>query len=138
MSWNGFPYKLSAKILEQFKPQSDHYEINHDNLDKNSTRNIPKIWIHLPYLGQYGTRLTHSFINRITPLLKIKCMFIILWKTTSSNSFLLNKDKTSMKYQSSIVYEFTCPGCNSRYIGKTDRKRINYHRIEIEIEISSS
>jgi hypothetical protein len=25
------------------------------------------------------------------------------------------------KYQSSVVYEFTCPGCESRYIGKTDR-----------------
>ena len=28
-----------------------------------------------------------------------------------------------MRYQSSVVYEFTCPGCNSRYIGKTDRCR---------------
>ena len=65
MSWNGFPYKLSTKLIEQFKPRSDHNEINHDDLD-NSTNNIPKIWIHLPYLGKYGTRLTHSFINRIT------------------------------------------------------------------------
>ena len=82
---------------------------------------FPKIWIHLPYLGKYGTRLTHSFINRITPLLKIKSTFVILWKTTNSNSFLSNNYKTPMRYQSSVVYEFTCPGCNCRCIGKTDR-----------------
>ena len=120
MSWNGFPCKLSTKPIEQLKPRSDHNDINHDDLD-NSTNNIPKIWIHLPYLGNYGTRLTHSFINRITPFLKIKCTFVILWKTTNGNSFLSNKDKTPMRYQSSVVYKFTCPGCNCRYIGKTDR-----------------
>ena len=81
MSWNGFPYKLSTKLIEQFKPRSDHNEINHDDLD-NSTNNIPKIWIHLPYLGKYDTRLTHSFINRITqaqlshpPLVLCRIMF---------------------------------------------------------------
>ena len=30
-------------------------------------------------------------------------------------------NKTPKTYQSSVVYEFTCPGYNSRYIGKTDR-----------------
>ena len=119
-SWNSFPHKLSTKLIEQFKPRSDHNKINYDDLD-NSTNNIPKIWIHLPCLGKYiyGTRLTQSFINRITLLLK--CTFVILWKTTNSNSFLSNKDKTPMRYQSSVVYEFTCPGCNCRYIGKTAR-----------------
>ena len=31
------------------------------------------------------------------------------------------KDKTPALSQSSIVYKFNCPGCNSAYIGKTDR-----------------
>ena len=92
----------------------------------------------MPYLGKYGTRLAHSFINRITPLLKIKCTFVILWKTTNSNSFLSNKDKTPMRYQSSVVYKFTCPRCNCRCIGKTDRclyTRLKEHSQDNKSEI---
>jgi hypothetical protein len=104
------------------------------------TNPVTKIWLPLPYLGKYGTRLTRSFIHRITPLLKLKCNFIIKWKTTNSNSFLSNKDKTLAKYQSSVVYEFTCPGCRSRYIGKTDRCfcttcRIKEHSLDNKSEV---
>ena len=103
-----------------------------------TNNNDPKIWIPLPYLGKYGTRLTRSFIYTITPLLKLKCNFIINWKTTNSNSFLSCKDKTPTKYHSSVVYEFTCPGCKSRYIGKTDRcfyTRIKEHARDSKSEI---
>jgi hypothetical protein len=68
------------------------------------------------------------------PLLILKCRFIINWKTINSNVFVSCKDKTPKTYQSSVVYEFTCPGCNSRYIGKTDRclytrtKEHSYHK----------
>ena len=31
------------------------------------------------------------------------------------------KDKTDKLSKSSVVYEFTCPGCTQAYIGKTDR-----------------
>ena len=79
------------------------------------------------------TRETRSFIHRITPLLKLPN-----WKTTNSNSFVSCKDKTSTKYHSSVVYEFTCPGCNNRYIGKTDRcfyTRIKEHARDSKSEI---
>ena len=111
LSWNGFPRKLSLKLIDQFKPSttSNINVIHQDNPDTDLTNPVPKIWLPLPYLGKYGTRLTRSFIHRITPLLKLKCNFIINWKTTNSNSFLSDKDKTPAKYQSSVVYEFTCP-----------------------------
>ena len=31
------------------------------------------------------------------------------------------KDKIPSTSRSNLVYEFTCPGCNSSYIGKTER-----------------
>jgi DNA-directed RNA polymerase subunit M/transcription elongation factor TFIIS len=65
--------------------------------------------------------------------LKLKCNFIINWKTTNSNSFLSNKDKTPAKYQSSVVYKFTCPGCK-----KTDRcfyTRIREHSLDNKSEV---
>ena len=141
MSWNGFPRKLSLKLIEQFKPPAttpiDH-ETRVDNSHVGTNNNDPKIWIPLPYLGKYGTRPTRSFIHRITPLLKLKCNFIINWKTTNSNSFLSCKDKTPAKYHSSVVYEFICPRCKSRYIGKTDRcfyTRIKEHARDSKSEI---
>ena len=36
-----------------------------------------KIWIHLPLLGKYGTKLTNSFIRKISPPLKYPCKFIV-------------------------------------------------------------
>jgi hypothetical protein len=140
LSWNGFPRKLSLKLIDQFKPSttSNINVIHQDNPDTDLTNPVPKIWLPLPYLGKYGTRLTHSFIHRITPLLKLKCNFIINWKTSNSNSFLSNKDKTPAKYQSSVVYGFTCLGCKSRYIGKTDRcfyTRIKKHSLDNKSEV---
>ena len=35
--------------------------------------------------------------------------------------FSSTKDKTQPLSQSNVVYEFTCPGCHSSYIGKTNR-----------------
>ena len=31
------------------------------------------------------------------------------------------KDKLNMLSRSNVVYQFSCPGCASSYIGKTDR-----------------
>ena len=97
----------------------------------------PNIWLQLPYLGKFGERLTRSLIRKITPLLILKYRFIINWKTINSNVFASCKDKTPKTYQSCVVYEFTCPGCNSRYIGKTDRclytrtKEHSYHTVSV-------
>ena len=46
--------------------------------------------------------------------------------------------KTPMRYQSSVVCEFICPGCNCRYIGKTDRclyTRLKEHSQDNKSEI---
>ena len=37
-------------------------------------------------------------------------------------SFFINtKDETPSLSQSSVVYQFTCPGCSCNYIAKTER-----------------
>ena len=42
-------------------------------------------------------------------------------KTTKLCFFTSTKDKTPPLSKSNVVYEFTCPGCNSSYNGKTNR-----------------
>jgi hypothetical protein len=82
MSWNGFPRKLSRKLLTLFKPSSPNPN-NSNNVVIDPTTTT-KIWIHLPFLGKYGTKLTNNFIPRIIPLLKSPCKFIVNWKTTDT------------------------------------------------------
>ena len=44
--------------------------------------------------------------------------------------FCSNKDKIPTSLKSNCIYEFNCPGCSAKYIGKTDRNfetRITEH-----------
>ena len=45
--------------------------------------------------------------------------FVLQYETTKSLYFTNTKDKISLLSESSVVYKFVCPGCNSSYIGKT-------------------
>ena len=65
--------------------------------------------------------MTKRFKNKIRGLLKGPCKFILHRKTTQSNYFLSCKYKTPNESRSSIVYPFSWPGCQSSYIGKTER-----------------
>ena len=58
-----------------------------------------------------------------------RCLYIALSLSVSACScvtgsrcfFTSTKDKTPQLSHSNVVYEFICPGCNSSYIGKTNR-----------------
>ena len=121
-SWNGYPRRLTRKLISLFSPSTTTDNINTENVNNaDNNPNLKKIRIPLPYIGKHGTRLTNSFIRKMTPLLKSQCKIIINWQTTDAGLFLSLKDPTPKQYKSYIVYEFKCTGCNANYIGKTDR-----------------
>ena len=84
--------------------------------DENNTR-----FFKLPFIGQY---------SRITEV-KLRLLFKRFCKTDLNiklvfTSFELNnmfsfKDRSPDALKSLVVYQFTCAGCNSRYIGETSR-----------------
>ena len=47
--------------------------------------------------------------------------FIVIYNTKKISYFVSNKDSVPDLSGGNLVYQFTCPGCNSKYIGKTDR-----------------
>ena len=114
MSWNGFSRNMARKLMNAFTPQ----HTNNNAQESPSSQNLPKIWIRSPFIGKYGN--TPANINKTCRLLKGPCKFILHWRTTQANCFLSSKDKTPNEYQSSVVNQFSCPGCKSSYIGKTD------------------
>ena len=76
-----------------------------------------------PYYGDKGFSLFKSCIRKI----KSNCKkdqpvtFRLLYDVTKLEFFCNTKDRTPKLNQSFVVYEFTCPGCNANYVGKTER-----------------
>jgi hypothetical protein len=132
MSRNGFSHNLANKLIKSFTPRTvTHNNTTHvDQADSTTPDN-------LPFIGNYGNTLTKKFMSKTRRLLK---KFILNWRTTNSNCFLSCKDKTPDEYKSSVVYEFSCPGCRSAYIGKTDRclyTRLKEHSTRENSEINA-
>ena len=124
MSWNGFSCNLTNKLIHVFTSRVEmnnnttHADAGHT--DSIPTEQLPTIWMRLPFIGKHGNILKKKFTKKTRRLLKGPCKFVINWRTTNYNCFLSCKDKTPDEYKSSVVYEFSCPGCRSSYIGKTD------------------
>ena len=66
------------------------------------------------------------------PFAKVKLIFKSSRKLSSCFMF---KDKIPHSLMSGVIYTFTCPGCNSRYIGST--KRFWELRLQEHLHISA-
>ena len=47
-----------------------------------------------------------------------------LYTTKKLSIFCSSKDQTPTDQKVNLIYRFTCPGCNEKYIDKTDRNII--------------
>ena len=81
----------------------------------------PKIWKGIPFLGKQGEFLVRNLLKNIQRSLTQPVKFVVTYDTQKVSYFLPKQDKIPYPSRSNIVYEFTCPGCNSSYIGKTER-----------------
>ena len=73
--------------------------------------------LQLPYLGKFGNRLT----PKITPLLTLKCQFIINWKPLIATCLYSAKTKLRHHIKALLSMNLLALDVTSRYIGKTDR-----------------
>jgi hypothetical protein len=72
MSRNGFSHNLANKLIKSFTPRTvTHNNTTHvDQADSTTPDNLPKIWIRLPFIGNYGNTLTKKFMSKTRRLLK--------------------------------------------------------------------
>ena len=75
----------------------------------------------MPYIGIRGEQLLRGFKKKLSRCLNVNVQIKTRITTTKLNLFTNTKDKVPKQNKSNVVYEFTCPKCNSSYIGKTDR-----------------
>ena len=116
-SWNRFPRFIVNKVIEN--PLKDKPIASIRDVDEG----VITIFIKLPYLGKDGENLVKSLKNRLKHQIKKekKIEFKVTYQTHKTAFYTNMKDMTPKEYKSNVVYEFTCPGCNSKYIGKTER-----------------
>ena len=75
--------------------------------------------------------LTRSF-QELIPFSKVK---VIFKSSRKLSSFFTFKDKIPKSLMSGVIYQFTCAGCNSSYIGST--KRFWEQRLQEHLHISA-
>ena len=128
MSWNGFPANVRFSIIRKLKAK---YEVNSNTYcSKHNTNELPpqndfsddprpKTWIRIPFLGKQGEFLVKKLLRKIQRNVTQLVKFVVIYDTKKISYFLPKKDKIPNTSCSNLVYEFTCPGCNSSYTGKT-------------------
>ena len=83
----------------------------------------------LPYIGYYSKitpRKLKSLTQRLCTDLDIKLVF----SSYKIKSLLCFKDPIPSELKSTVVYRFTCAGCNSRSICETGDRSSSYHKNE--------
>ena len=127
-SWNGYPKHVVSLLIKRFKQHQS--TSNEDNNETETNDNRPILWLEMPYIGTKGEQLLRGFKKKLLRCLNINVQIKTRITTTKLNLFTNTKDKVPKQNKSNVVYEFTCPKCNSSYIGKTDRtllERVKEH-----------
>ena len=92
------------------------------NVTSQTSQDPATIWLTIPFVGDLTTQLTKKLKHKLRRSLVDPNVDIrIKQKTTKLCFFTSTRDKTPPLCKSDVVYEFTCPGCNCSYIGKTNR-----------------
>ena len=63
--------------------------------------------------------------KKLARFLKDKVRINIFFRSTKLCFFNSNKDKVPFLSNSFVIYEYTCPGCAEKYIGKTESTLYN-------------
>ena len=72
----------------------------------------------------------NNWLKEIRRCLKIDVKFIAIYDTKKFSPYCNVNDKVPHEQRNTIIYRITCPGCDEKYIGKTERcliSRMNEH-----------
>ena len=69
--------------------------------------NDAKIWIRVPYIGEYSDRIVEQSIQKLKKCMKTpNVKFCVTYDTNKIGMFTNTKDKTPLISKSSVVYRF--------------------------------
>ena len=80
-----------------------------------------RLYIGLPFLGKSTDGLRKSIKEICKQFIPHKDIIIYFKPGRRISNFFRIKDVTPLELRSRVIYEFTCTGCHSSYIGQTSR-----------------
>jgi len=83
--------------------------------------NKERLYIGMPFLGKHTDSLRKTIKEICKQFIPHKDVIIYFKPGLRVSNFFRVKDVTPLELRSSVVYEFVCAGCQSCYIGKTNR-----------------
>ena len=81
--------------------------------------------LSLPYLGKESEQIIRRTKKRLSRTFKEKVRINVFFQSTKISFFTSNKDRIPLLSNSCVVYEYKCPGCTEKYIGKTESTLFN-------------
>ena len=80
-----------------------------------------RLYIGMPFLGKFTDGLRKSIKEICKQFIPHKDIIIYFKPGRRVSNFFRIKDTTPLLLRSRVVYEYTCVGCHSNYIGQTSR-----------------
>ena len=119
-AFNGFPKWIAKKIVQQ--------TLNSRTASSETTDdNIETLYMFLPYNGKHAESIVQRCKKRLIKLFKRekKVKFEVCFQSTKVSFFTSNKNQIPKLSNSSVIYQYNCPGCKQSYIGKTENTLFN-------------
>ena len=116
MSWNGFRHYIRNKIIKHLENRK-----NTKNTYTLEQENIATIFCRIPYADVQVETLIKNLVRKLKRHIYKPFKLRNIYRTKKLSYYYNTKDKVPEYLKSHIVYEFCCPACNIKYIGKTDR-----------------
>ena len=77
-------------------------------------------YFKLPFRGKHSGLVRKKLLELSDKYCK-ESLIKIVFTSLKLGSYLSPKDPIPVEHRSHVVYKYTCPGCNARYIGETTR-----------------
>ena len=116
-SWNNFLRSVVKSIIHQVLHTTD------ESTDNAKSPEVLTIYVRIPYYSDKGLSLLKSCLRKIRSdwVKTLSIRFRTQYDVNKIEFYCNTKDKTAVLCNLFVVYDFSCPGCGTNYIGKTER-----------------
>ena len=119
---NAFPFHFINNTIQRYldnnKDADDTNSATNTNCEQQTSN---RRYFKLPYIGDFSRHTQ----RKLTQLVKRYCTDIdikLVFTPYKIKNLFCFKDSIPDLSKSMVVYQFSCAGCNSRYIGETSRQ----------------
>ena len=115
---NSFPIHVIDRTIKTFLNKVCKPPVVSNDTDSNGAK--VNRYFKLPFRGKHSGLVRKKLLELSDKYCK-ESLIKIVFTSLKLGSYLSPKDPIPVEHRSHVVYKYTCPGCNARYIGETTR-----------------